>query len=60
MTDEGTAAAFSSPGAPAYRRVLLKLSGEVFGGGSVGVDPDVAQSLAQQILAHQFRCHQHQ
>jgi len=49
MTDEGTAAAFSSPGAPAYRRVLLKLSGEVFGGGSVGVDPDVAQSLAQQI-----------
>ena len=49
MTDEGTAAAFSSQGAPAYRRVLLKLSGEVFGGGSVGVDPDVAQSLAQQI-----------
>jgi len=49
MTDEGTAAAFPSRGAPAYRRVLLKLSGEVFGGGSVGVDPDVAQSLAQQI-----------
>ena len=49
MTDEGTAAASSSQGAPAYRRVLLKLSGEVFGGGSVGVDPDVAQSLAQQI-----------
>src|SRR5882724_2760651 len=53
MTDEGTAAAFSSPGAPAYRRVLLKLSGEVFGGGSVGVDPDVAQSLAQQITMGQ-------
>lgn len=34
---------------PVYKRVLLKLSGEVFGGGSVGVDPDVAQSLAQQI-----------
>ena len=25
----------------AYKRVLLKLSGEVFGGGKVGVDPDV-------------------
>ncbi len=35
--------------APAYRRVMLKLSGEVFGGGAVGVDPDVVQSLAQQI-----------
>jgi uridylate kinase len=28
---------------------LLKLSGEVFGGGHVGVDPDVAHSLALQI-----------
>jgi uridylate kinase len=34
---------------PPYRRVLLKLSGEVFGGGRVGVDPNVAQSLAAQI-----------
>jgi uridylate kinase len=32
-----------------YRRVLLKLSGEVFGGGKVGVDPDVVQSIAQQV-----------
>jgi uridylate kinase len=32
-----------------YRRVLLKLSGEVFGGGQVGVDPDVVADLAQQI-----------
>ena len=32
-----------------YQRVLLKLSGEVFGGGHVGVDPDVAHSLALQI-----------
>jgi uridylate kinase len=32
-----------------YHRVLLKLSGEVFGGGHVGVDPDVAHSLALQI-----------
>ena len=32
-----------------YRRVLLKLSGEVFGGGGVGVDPEVVQSIARQI-----------
>ena len=31
------------------RRVLLKLSGEVFGGGAVGVDPDVVQLIARQI-----------
>ena len=31
------------------RRVVLKLSGEVFGGGAVGVDPDVVQSIARQI-----------
>ncbi|HEX5739974.1 MAG TPA: UMP kinase [Pilimelia sp.] len=29
--------------------MVLKLSGEVFGGGSVGVDPDVAQAIARQI-----------
>ncbi len=34
-----------------YRRVLLKLSGEAFGGGSIGVDPDVIASLATQIAA---------
>jgi uridylate kinase len=32
-----------------YRRVVLKLSGEVFGGGQVGVDPDVVAMLARQI-----------
>jgi uridylate kinase len=32
-----------------YTRVMLKLSGEVFGGGSVGVDPVVVQGLAAQI-----------
>src|SRR6059058_2406242 len=32
-----------------YRRVLLKLGGEMFGGGSIGVDPDVVHSVAQQI-----------
>ena len=35
--------------APKARRVVLKLSGEVFGGGRVGVDPDVVQDLARQI-----------
>lgn len=33
----------------AYHRVLLKLSGEVFGGGGVGVDPDVVDGKAQEI-----------
>ncbi len=32
-----------------YKRVLLKLSGEVFGGGSVGVDPLVVRGLAAEI-----------
>jgi uridylate kinase len=32
-----------------YKRVLLKLSGEVFGGGRVGVDPDIVGGLARQI-----------
>jgi uridylate kinase len=31
-----------------YKRVLLKLSGEVFGGGRVGVDPDVVQTVARE------------
>lgn len=31
------------------RRVLLKLSGEVFGGGAVGLDPLVVSGVAQQI-----------
>ena len=34
-----------------YNRVLLKLSGAVFGGGNVGVDPDVAQAIAREIAA---------
>ena len=33
------------------RRVLLKLSGEVFGGGKVGVAPDVVRGVADQIAA---------
>jgi uridylate kinase len=39
----------SSADNTAYRRVMLKLSGEVFGGGKVGVDPDVVASIARQI-----------
>ena len=34
-----------------YQRVLLKLSGEVFGGGSVGVDPDVVSQIAREIAS---------
>ncbi|NHI19180.1 UMP kinase [Phycicoccus endophyticus] len=45
-TDEAPAAAASSG---RTRRVLLKLSGEVFGGGRVGVDPDVVRGVAHQI-----------
>jgi uridylate kinase len=33
----------------AYHRVLLKLSGEVFGGGTVGVDPDVVHRIASEV-----------
>jgi len=37
------------------RRVLLKLSGEMFGGGSVGLDPDVISRVAHEVAdaAHQ-------
>ncbi|MGH3369828.1 MAG: UMP kinase, partial [Nocardioidaceae bacterium] len=33
----------------AYKRVLLKLSGEVFGGGKVGLDLDVINSIAREV-----------
>ena len=33
----------------AYNRVLLKLSGEVFGGGQVGLDLDVISAIAKEI-----------
>lgn len=32
-----------------YQRVLLKLSGEVFGGGKLGVDPVVVEGIASEI-----------
>jgi uridylate kinase len=31
------------------RRVLLKLSGEAFGGGSLGVNPDIVDGIAREI-----------
>ena len=31
------------------RRVLLKLSGEAFGGGTLGVNPDIVSSIAREI-----------
>ena len=34
---------------PAARRVLLKLSGEMFGGGAVGLDPIVVRRVAGEI-----------
>ena len=36
---------------PHYRRVLLKLSGEAFGGGGLGVDPDVVSRIAGEVAA---------
>ena len=54
MTETPAVAASSLPepattDRPGYRRVLLKLSGEVFGGGALGVDPDVVASVARQV-----------
>ncbi|MEO7069035.1 MAG: UMP kinase [Nostocoides sp.] len=42
MTDPAT-------GGRRYRRVLLKLSGEAFGGGHVGLAPDIVRGIAEQI-----------
>ena len=39
----------TSHDSPAARRVLLKLSGEMFGGGSVGLDANVIQRIAREI-----------
>lgn len=32
-----------------FKRVMLKLGGEMFGGGNVGIDPDVVENVARQI-----------
>ncbi|SDD05173.1 UMP kinase [Rhodococcus tukisamuensis] len=39
----------SATGREGFSRVLLKLGGEMFGGGGVGLDPDVVQTIAKQI-----------
>jgi len=54
MTERGQAALLpsrepSETSLVRYRRVMVKLSGEVFGGGAIGVDPDVVQSISHQI-----------
>src|SRR6476661_5037969 len=36
---------------PKRRRVLLKLSGEAFGGGMLGVNPDIVSAIAREIAA---------
>ncbi len=41
----------TSENTPTFQRVLLKLSGEAFGGGDVGVDPDVVRGIARQIAS---------
>ncbi len=50
MTDPVVGADGGSPErSGGYRRVMLKLGGEMFGGGAVGVDPIVVQAIARQI-----------
>ncbi|MBB2942231.1 uridylate kinase [Actinoplanes lutulentus] len=49
VTDQSATVDGQNPPTMRPRRVVLKLSGEVFGGGAVGVDPDVVQALARQI-----------
>lgn len=49
VEERGAGAVAVSPSIGPYRRVVLKLSGEMFGGGAIGVDPDVVQSIADQI-----------
>ena len=44
------ATADSPVSAPPMRRVLLKLSGEAFGGGKIGIDPDIVNNIARQIV----------
>ncbi|WP_448059983.1 UMP kinase [Cellulomonas hominis] len=49
MTQETTATTGPLAVDTPARRVLLKLSGESFGGGSVGLAPDVVQRIAAEI-----------
>jgi len=47
--DPTVTASESSDRRPGFKRVMLKLGGEMFGGGNVGVDPDVVENVARQI-----------
>jgi uridylate kinase len=49
VTEQAVPVDDPSPPSMRPRRIVLKLSGEVFGGGAVGVDPDVVQHTARQI-----------
>lgn len=44
-----TSADQAQPQRHGYKRVMLKLGGEMFGGGKVGIDPDVVDNVAAQI-----------
>jgi uridylate kinase len=53
-TEDNPSPIATPPGAPAFRRVLLKLSGEaLMGGQGFGVDPIVVARMAQEI--HEVR-----
>ena len=41
--------AFQPADGSGYKRVLLKLSGEAFGGGKVGIDSGIVHSIAEQL-----------
>ncbi len=47
MSDKDVQPGVDTP--PTARRVLIKLSGETFGGGEVGLAPDVVQRLAHEV-----------
>jgi uridylate kinase len=47
--DEPEGTDVGAPPTHRYPRVVLKLSGEVFGGGKLGVDPEVVSGVARQI-----------
>ncbi|AEK37053.1 Uridylate kinase [Corynebacterium variabile DSM 44702] len=47
--DPTVTASENSDRRPGFKRVMLKLGGEMFGGGNVGVDPDVVENVARQI-----------
>ena len=41
--------AFQPADGNGYHRVLLKLTGETFGGGKVGGDADIVRGIAEQL-----------